>query len=132
LPRDASGQPDPVDIVVGTRIRLRRKELGVSQEALADKIGVTFQQVQKYERGANRVSASMLSKIAQALDCGVADFFGTGEEPKNIKLFGMLATPGAVELLQAFAKIEAVEARRALIALARVMGGERNHTEEAA
>jgi transcriptional regulator with XRE-family HTH domain len=132
LAKDATGQPDPVDIVVGTRIRLRRKELGVSQENLADKIGVTFQQVQKYERGTNRVSASMLSKIATALDCGVADFFGNDEEPKNIKLFGMLATPGAVELLQAFARIEAVEARRALIALARVMGGERTQAEEAA
>ncbi|HMO43605.1 MAG TPA: helix-turn-helix transcriptional regulator, partial [Phenylobacterium sp.] len=63
---DADRAPNPVDRHVGLRIRLRRKELGVSQEKLAEAIGLTFQQVQKYERGANRVSASKLWEIARA------------------------------------------------------------------
>jgi transcriptional regulator with XRE-family HTH domain len=67
--------PDPIDLHVGARIRARRKMLGVSQEALAHAIGVTFQQVQKYERGANRTSASMLVRIARALHTPAAWFF---------------------------------------------------------
>ena len=59
---------DPIDIGVGARIRLLRKVRGLSQQALAEAAGVTFQQIQKYERGANRVSASMLARIAGALD----------------------------------------------------------------
>jgi transcriptional regulator with XRE-family HTH domain len=59
-------QPDPIDTAVGTHILLRRKQLGISQSKLAHAIGVTFQQVQKYERGANRVSASSLAKIEGA------------------------------------------------------------------
>jgi len=62
------GGPHPVDRHVGLRIRMRRKELGVSQEKLAEALGLTFQQVQKYERAANRVSASKLFEIARALD----------------------------------------------------------------
>src|SRR6195952_2345272 len=67
--------PNPVDRHVGLRIRLRRKELGVSQEKLADSIGLTFQQVQKYERAANRVSASKLWEMARALNTSIAYFF---------------------------------------------------------
>ena len=58
---------DPIDVGVGARIRIRRRELGVSQGLLAEHLGLTFQQVQKYERGANRVSASMLVRIAERL-----------------------------------------------------------------
>ncbi|MGB8601547.1 MAG: helix-turn-helix transcriptional regulator, partial [Rhizomicrobium sp.] len=65
--------PHPLDIALGSRIRLRRRELGMSQEQLARQIGITFQQVQKYEHGANRVSFSRLVEIAQALRCGVVD-----------------------------------------------------------
>lgn len=67
--------PNPVDLHVGMRIRMRRKLLGVSQEALADQLGLTFQQVQKYERGANRVSASKLYAAARALQTSIAWFF---------------------------------------------------------
>lgn len=67
--------PDPVDLHVGRAIRARRKELGQSQSALADALGLTFQQVQKYERAANRVSASMLWKASQAQAMPVADYF---------------------------------------------------------
>jgi transcriptional regulator with XRE-family HTH domain len=72
---------DPVDKTVGANIRKRRKALGISQEALAVRIDLTFQQVQKYERGTNRVSSSKLFAIAKALRCLVSDFFEGCEEP---------------------------------------------------
>jgi transcriptional regulator with XRE-family HTH domain len=67
--------PNPVDLHVGGRVRMRRKLLGMSQEHLADALGLTFQQVQKYERGANRVSASKLYDMAKTLQVPVAFFF---------------------------------------------------------
>ena len=67
--------PNPVDIHVGARVRLRRKILKMSQEKLGERLGVTFQQVQKYERGANRVGASRLWKIAEVLDVPIGFFF---------------------------------------------------------
>ncbi|MFN9927673.1 MAG: helix-turn-helix domain-containing protein, partial [Phenylobacterium sp.] len=67
---------DPVDVAVGARIRLLRKVRGLSQQALAEAAGVTFQQIQKYERGANRVSASMLTRIAKTLEVPMAEMFG--------------------------------------------------------
>ena len=67
---------DPVDVAVGARIRLLRKVRGLSQQALAEAAGVTFQQIQKYERGANRVSASMLTRISKTLGVPVAEMFG--------------------------------------------------------
>ena len=73
--------PNPVDLHVGARIRLRRRMQGVSQEKLADALGLTFQQVQKYERGANRVSASKLYEIAAALRAPVAYFFDGLADP---------------------------------------------------
>src|SRR6188768_2616137 len=68
-------RPNPVDLHVGGRVRMRRTLLGVSQEQLADSLGLTFQQVQKYERGANRVSASKLYESARALQAPVSFFF---------------------------------------------------------
>src|ERR1700760_4316255 len=67
--------PNPVDRHVALRIRLRRKELGISQEKLAESIGLTFQQVQKYERAANRVSASKLWEVARALETSISYFY---------------------------------------------------------
>src|SRR5512143_386909 len=67
--------PNPVDLHVGARVRMRRRLAGVSQEKLAEALGLTFQQVQKYERGANRVSASKLWEIARALKTNVASFY---------------------------------------------------------
>jgi transcriptional regulator with XRE-family HTH domain len=80
-PRKSSGRmasqgfPNPIDVHVGSRIRLRRTLLGISQMALAEAIGLTFQQVQKYEKGANRVSSSRLVDMANALDVSVSYFF---------------------------------------------------------
>ncbi|WP_085044023.1 helix-turn-helix domain-containing protein [Ensifer aridi] len=74
-PEKSKGKPEPVDIHVGRRIRMRRVWLQVTQMALAEAIGVTFQQVQKYEKGTNRVGASRLQQIADALDAPVSYFF---------------------------------------------------------
>lgn len=70
-----SGLPNPVDIHVGARVRLRRTLLGMSQEKLGESIGLTFQQVQKYERGANRIGASRLFDLSRVLDVPVSFFF---------------------------------------------------------
>jgi transcriptional regulator with XRE-family HTH domain len=73
--------PDPIDVAVGARIRARRLELGMSQTKLANALGLTFQQVQKYERGDNRVSASTLVRSARALDVAAAALVGEGGPP---------------------------------------------------
>ena len=73
--RTANGNPNPVDIHVGARVRLRRTLLGMSQEKLGEAIGLTFQQVQKYERGANRVGASRLYDLSRVLEVPVSFFF---------------------------------------------------------
>lgn len=85
--------PNPIDLHVGARTRLRRGILGLSQERLADALGITFQQVQKYERGANRVSASRLHKLSEILDVPVSYFFEgyNAEEPS--RAYGFSDTP---------------------------------------
>lgn len=112
--------PDPIDVAVGHRIRVRRKWLGISQSTLAEHLGVSFQQVQKYERGANRVSASMLVKIAQKLDTSVAELVGeTASAQGDESLFEKLAIPGAVQLLEAFASVQQPALRTAILNLTR-------------
>ncbi len=111
--------PDPIDVAVGARIRIRRRWLGLSQTQLANALGITFQQVQKYERGANRVSASMLVKIAAKLETTVAALVGEdGQAPVEAIIYAQLATPGATDLLAAFAGIQDGEVRRALLTIA--------------
>jgi transcriptional regulator with XRE-family HTH domain len=101
-----SANPDPFDIAVGARIRLRRRMRDMSQTQLAAALGITFQQVQKYEKGANRVSASMLVRAAAALETMVAALVGEdGQAPVEPVAMAQLATRGAVELLAAFAGI---------------------------
>ena len=75
--RLSDGTPNPIDLHVGSRVRMRRSLLGMSQERLAAELGITFQQVQKYERGLNRIGASRLWDLAQVLDVNV-DFFYQG------------------------------------------------------
>src|ERR1700709_409484 len=72
---DRESRPSPIDIHVGSRVRLRRTLLGMSQEKLGEAIGLTFQQVQKYERGANRIGASRLFDLSRVLDVPVSFFF---------------------------------------------------------
>lgn len=73
--RSPTGKPNPIDIHVGSRIRLRRTLLGMSQQKLGEAIGLTFQQVQKYERGANRVGSSRMFELARVLDVEIGFFF---------------------------------------------------------
>ncbi len=126
MPRPQHAAPDPIDVAVGARMRMRRKTLGLTQTALADALGITFQQVQKYERGANRVSASMLVRAAKRLDCPVS--FLVGEEPGGFptdeKLLTMLAFPGAIDLLHAYTAIDDSQARTAVVTVARSLAGE--------
>ncbi len=88
--RTPSGKPNPIDVHVGSRVRLRRSLMGMSQENLGNALGLTFQQVQKYERGANRIGSSRLFDLARILDVPVNFFFD--EMPEEIKA----ATPSAM------------------------------------
>ncbi|MDE1938270.1 MAG: helix-turn-helix domain-containing protein [Alphaproteobacteria bacterium] len=115
--------PHPLDVALGSRIRLRRRELGLSQEQLARQVGITFQQVQKYEHGTNRVSFSRLVEIAQALHCGVMDIVGDLDQSKASSLFSRhvarLNEPGAADLLEAYSAIQSPKHRRAILNLAK-------------
>jgi transcriptional regulator with XRE-family HTH domain len=108
--------PNPIDRHVGLRIRMRRKELGISQERLAESIGLTFQQVQKYERAANRVSASKLWEMARALNTSIAYSNLPRETVQDF-----LMTPEGLELASSFPKISHGRVRRKLLDLVRVM-----------
>jgi transcriptional regulator with XRE-family HTH domain len=123
MTRKFEGAADPVDVAVGARIRLLRKLRGLSQQALAEAAGVTFQQIQKYERGANRVSASMLSRIAVALDTPVAEMFGeTGSAGSAVdEVAALLAEPGALDLLHAYTALPRGPARSALVDFVRAL-----------
>lgn len=126
---DADRAPNPIDLHVGMRIRVRRKELGISQERLAESIGLTFQQVQKYERAANRVSASKLYEMARALKTNIGYFYeGLGDpatsanrpEGRNPSQ-EFLMTPEGLELASAFPRIGSGRVRRRLLDLVRTM-----------
>jgi transcriptional regulator with XRE-family HTH domain len=113
--------PNPVDRHVGLRMRMRRKELGMSQERLAEAVGLTFQQIQKYERGANRVSASMLSRIAGTLNSPVSEMFGEVNPAAGAidEVAGLLSEPGALELLRAYSRLPRGAPRAALVEFVR-------------
>ena len=110
---------DKVDKAVGARVRLRRMELGVSQSALGDALGVTFQQIQKYEKGTNRISASRLQRIADELKVPVAFFFGAAKqsEATDEPILEFLKTTSALHLVQAFTRIGDAKVQSALVRL---------------
>ncbi len=121
-PKDQS-RVAALELSMGARMRTRRRQLGLSQSDLADQLGVSFQQVQKYERGANRVAASTLVAASHALSTTVAWLVGeeaSGREDDE-DVFRALARPGALEILQAFNAIADARARMALLALVREM-----------
>jgi len=106
-------------------VRLRRKTLGISQEALAEQCGISFQQIQKYENGANRISFSRLVQIARALRCRVVDLLEVldapdRESPADIDMLARMRTPGAVELLAAYERLNG-DSRAALVGLLRTL-----------
>jgi transcriptional regulator with XRE-family HTH domain len=120
-------KPSSVDVHVGGRVRVRRRLINMTQEALADQIEVTFQQVQKYERGSNRISASKLFAIAQALEAPIGYFFDgleetTGEgsdDGSEQTIQGFLRTSEGLELARLFPKIARGPLRRRILELVR-------------
>jgi transcriptional regulator with XRE-family HTH domain len=132
--RRKTDKPNPIDIHVGTRIRLRRNMLGLSQEKLGEAIGLTFQQVQKYERGANRVGASRLHELSRVLDVPVSFFFdamdpvrapaipdGFAEAPAEAFDSDPLRRRETIELVSAFYEIGDVTLRRRFFDLAKAL-----------
>jgi transcriptional regulator with XRE-family HTH domain len=117
--------PDAVDVQVGQRIRVLRQEMRMSQTQLAEHLGVTFQQVQKYEKGMNRVGAGRLTKVAGVLGVSVTKLFGQDEDkdvtrsgPNGSRSpLGLLTVPGALRLLRAYGQIKEGDQRRAVVTL---------------
>jgi transcriptional regulator with XRE-family HTH domain len=126
--------PNPIDRHVGSRVRMRRVMLGMSQEKLGDSLGLTFQQVQKYEKGTNRIGASRLQQISRTLDVPPAFFFdgapmldtapgddaaqiGVAEEPSSSYVADFLSTSEGLHLNMAFARIQDPKIRKRIIDL---------------
>jgi transcriptional regulator with XRE-family HTH domain len=122
----AKKSPNPTDRHVGTRVRMRRLMLGMSQEKLGDELGLTFQQVQKYEKGANRIGASRLQRLSQILQVSVPFFF-EGLPDATSKGISMPSSPGYVldfissneglRLIKAYVRIEDAKVRRHIVSL---------------
>jgi len=115
--------PDPIDVEVGMNLRRARRDLGVSQSDVGDALGITFQQVQKYERGANRVSASMLVKAARYLGVRAADLLPPDDNVKSSEaLLRRLAdTPAAGRAVEAYCAIPNPTMRRTVLQLMRAL-----------
>ena len=131
------GAPNPIDVHVGSRVRLRRTLLGMSQEKLGEAIGLTFQQVQKYERGSNRIGASRLFDLARVLDVPVGFFFDDMSEdvaarsPGQSKGFtgeavdvgpNPMAKRETLELVRAYYKINDSAVRKRLFEMVKALG----------
>ena len=132
-----TGRPNPVDVHVGARVRLRRTLLGMSQEKLGEAIGLTFQQVQKYERGANRIGSSRLFDLSRVFDVPIGFFFdemsaavaasspaqsrGMAEEPAEYEL-DPLAKRETLELVRAYYKITNPQVRKRLFEMTKALG----------
>jgi transcriptional regulator with XRE-family HTH domain len=131
----AKKAPNPIDKHVGSRVRMRRMMLGMSQEKLGDALGLTFQQVQKYEKGTNRIGASRLQQISQILQVPVAFFFegapnlhpqpeGMAEAPSPAYVSDFLATSEGLALTKAFTRIKQPRLRRRIVDLVEEIAGE--------
>ena len=133
-----SRKPNPIDAHVGTRVRLRRMLLGMSQEKLGEHLGLTFQQVQKYEKGVNRIGASRLFDLARVLAVPIQFFYdeapadltesvampGFAERPAESYVVEFLSTREGLELNKAFVKIADPKVRRSVVDLVRSLSGE--------
>ena len=124
--------PNPTDKYVGSRVRMRRMMLEMSQERLGNAIGLTFQQVQKYEKGTNRIGASRLQQIAQVLQVPVSFFFegapnppgktvGSGDAPSPAYVTDFLASSEGLALTRAFTRIKNAKLRRRIVDLVEEM-----------
>lgn len=130
----AGKKPNPVDAHVGSRVRLRRMLLGMSQERLGESMGLTFQQVQKYEKGVNRIGASRLFQISKILDVPVQFFFeeapyvgepgsapGMAESDSEAFILEFLNSREGLELNRAFVKIGDAKVRKSVVDLVRAL-----------
>jgi transcriptional regulator with XRE-family HTH domain len=130
----AKKAPNPIDKHVGSRVRMRRMMLSMSQEKLGDALGLTFQQVQKYEKGTNRIGASRLQQIANILQVPVSFFFegaphtahssGMAEAPSPAYVSDFLATSDGLSLTKAFMRIKNNKLRRRIVDLVEQIAGE--------
>src|ERR1043166_6671406 len=131
----AKKAPNPTDKHVGSRVRMRRMMLGMSQEKLGDALGLTFQQVQKYEKGTNRIGASRFQQIPIILAVPGSFFFeggptpagasgGLGEAPSPTYVTEFLATNDGLTLVKAFMRIDNAKLRRRVVDLVEEMAGE--------
>ena len=128
---------NPIDVHVGSRVRLRRMLMGMSQEKLGEHLGLTFQQIQKYEKGINRIGASRLFDLSQVLAVPVQYFYeelpagvaesgaaGSGERPSENYTVEFLGSREGLELNKAFARIGDLRIRRAIVELIRSLASE--------
>src|SRR5215467_11916532 len=127
--------PNPIDKHVGARVRMRRMMLNMSQEKLGDALGLTFQQIQKYEKGTNRIGASRLQQISHVLQVSVAFFFdgaphlqsagdGMNEAPSPAYVADFLATSEGLSLTKAFMRIKEPRLRRRIVDLVEEIAGD--------
>ena len=125
--------PNPIDRHVGSRVRMRRMLIGMSQEKLGEALGLTFQQVQKYEKGTNRIGASRLHRIASVLGVSVEFFYegaphantsqgGFAEAPSQTYVSDFLSTSEGVQLVKAFLDIKDPKVRRKVVELITTLG----------
>src|ERR1700744_561404 len=133
-------QANPIDVQVGNRVRIRRMLIGMSQERLGDLLGLTFQQVQKYEKGVNRIGAGRLFEISNILGIQIQDFFdglthllpdageGFADTPAAPPVMDLLSTPEGMQLGVAFSKIKDPRARKRILDL--VKGTAEDETKE--
>lgn len=131
--------PNPIDVHVGSRVRLRRMMLGMSQERLGENLGITFQQIQKYEKGSNRIGASRLQHIATILKVPVSFFFedapGTPEEAAGFAenahsyVVDFLSSSEGLSLNKAFVRIRDSKVRRRVVELVQSLAGTEDEAE---
>jgi transcriptional regulator with XRE-family HTH domain len=132
----AKRNANPIDVHVGNRVRMRRMLIGMSQEKLGDQLGLTFQQVQKYEKGSNRVSASRLFRMTQILGVNVQFFYddmpgsvsglpstGFAKNKNGELIMDLISSAEGLQFNQAFIKIKNADVRRRIIDLVKVLGG---------
>ena len=127
--RKKKGGPDPVDVHVGARVKLRRMVLGMSQEALGNALGLTFQQVQKYEKGANRIGAGRLLQLSQLLEVPVQFFYddyekmigapGFAEDGVEDAFMELIHSPEGVQLCRYFSEIKDPKVKKRVLDLVR-------------
>jgi transcriptional regulator with XRE-family HTH domain len=132
-----SKPPNPVDRHVGSRVRMRRIMLGMSQERLGEGLGLTFQQIQKYEKGTNRIGASRIQHIAEILQVPVSFLFegspGSSthfdESPSPTYVADFLATSEGLALIRAFTRIPDIKLRRAIVDMVELIGDGRKEAD---